>query len=534
MELFTAPKPAHVILEAVRLTSNADIPQLGRLTAANSNLLKLDLLLRILLTFLPESTDPSLYVGFLRDLAGGSLIQNDELIHGSEPTETEHEARHQVRRLQLLPLVHPQDVNETFEDSLTFFLLHRARQIDVETGSLLLVAQLIEPFINRSPYLRRWAISTILPLLRLEYEYYPNHDSTHSLNEFEIIGGKPTIDYLLSQASQQRSELSESNIGRDLRGLVGPWMYGESTRKRRKLTLQGQRRRSSVILKDYGTINENNGVDMLASDWDHVNEWLLDLSLRDFSQAVEAINRWDGPCDVDYGHWEDTETRPNEVETWAGTAKYAQAALASIYATSDNFPETLEGSHRVFQKITKLVKLPFPSSLNIESALQLRELTPDYLKDLSPVHLLRNSLLRAQNPFAIPSHSSMTLCYFLLLSGFLLARMDYQASCRKIVELSLFGSKSEQMAELKKISHLLQTKPRGRDEWIRIRNDMLWVQNWKVMDRTFEDPVGVFSKIDSAELEMEIMKLLLTASCECSYPKNLTSTRDLSFQNLVV
>ena len=222
-----------IILAAVRHASNADIPALRQLLDW-PDALKLDLTLRILLTFIPEGTEPRIYVDLLRELVDDQSNPRDHIITPGlpEPPEqdiSEDAARVRVRRLRLTPLLNPKAQYDQETDSFTLFLLHLAHKIDSETGSLDLVCQLLEPFINHSEVLRTWIISNLLPLLRLDYEYYPLSGTSHSLEDFERLDGSIAIQTLLSKAARRNDGRDTRDIGRDLRGLVGPWMYGENT-----------------------------------------------------------------------------------------------------------------------------------------------------------------------------------------------------------------------------------------------------------------------------------------------------------------
>lgn len=513
--------PAHIVLEAVRLTSGTDITALRQLTAANPQVLKLELVLRILLSFLPESTDPALFIHFLHDVS--TLPPTQPVEHHSipDPDISDEEATIQVQRLHLQPLAEPRYAYFTCDDTLTLFILHRAYQIETETGSLPLVLQLIEPFISRSECLQTWAISFLLPLLRLDYEYYPDGSGpAYSLEVFEALDGNSAIDLLLSKAIQKKREALMPNMGRDLRGLVGPWLYGERMRKRRKLYI-GLSQAGATHSSKTGILDEDSDPDQYFGGWAHVNEWLLDLGARDFPQAVKAIIQWDGPRDVDYGDWL-SGTDETENDYLHLTASYAQAALATVYATNDCLAETLKDSFLILQKIARLINLQAPRDLNVESSIEYRNLLPDFVDDLSKSHLLHNSLLRPSNPFTTAAETSIELCHCILSSNAILQRLGFKISCKNLVELSLFGSAIDQMVELRKILYNLQGKSKDPDDWSQSRMNLLKLRNRNYGNggsstNTQKRPVGPFSRVEINAFEGEILKALLNASCKHSF-----------------
>lgn len=515
-------KRAQVVLEAVRLASNADTSKLSQLTAQQSQTLKLELILRIILTFLPESTDPTHYTDLLHDLSAGISSDNTDAALQiptlSEQDLSEDDAVNRVQKLHLLPLADPKSSFNESTDLFTIFLIHRAHRIDSETGSLPLVAQLLGPFVDHSEYLRTWMVSTLCPLLRLDYEYYPHRAPAYSLEDFERLDGSPAIYSLLSEAAQNRGGDEQPEIGRDLRGLVGPWMHGEDGRKRRRLN-NWQRRRSSVAASLYGASNgssESDTADQASSGWAYLNEWLLDLATRDFPRAVDAIAQWDGPGDIDYSDWGEG-IPPKEVEAvQSSIRRYAQAGLATVYATSSSITETFEGSRNVLVRIAQLVDLPCPPPLEIRDPAMNANISRDYGGTLSPAHLLHNSLLGAHNPLTRPCQSSLSLAYLLLASAYLLVGFGHSKTCKNVAELSIAGSESDQTAELRKVLYKLQARTRDEKTWDEIRLQILWLRDWswKPNCQNSESLRGVFCKIRIGDLETEILKALLSASCE--------------------
>ena len=504
-----------IILAAVRLASNADIPALRQLLEW-PGALKLELTLRILLTFLPEGTEPGLYADLLRELAntpsnlGGQVTPSFPEL--PELDISEDEARVRVRRLRLTPLLNPNAQYDQETDPLTLFLLHQAHKIDSETGSLDLVCQLLEPFFNHSEILRTWMVSNLLPLLRLDYEYYPQSGTPNSLEDFEQLDGSTAIQSLLPKASQRNSERDTRDIGRDLRGLVGPWMYGETTRKRRKLS-HGRRRQS--LITGVPATEEISSADeeQLSSGWSHVNDWLLDLGIRDFPRAVHAMTQWDGPSDVDYGDWAAGIQPFNKEESRMQTQRYSQAGLAALYATNDSSLETIIGSHRVLLQTARSVDLDEPPDLKRSDEPITSGISREYLESLSPAHLLHNALLRPQNPLTNPTASAVSLYNLVLASCYKLLNLGNIKTSRSVAELVLFGTEAAQVAELKKTLYTLKAEKMDEKLWAAIRRQMLWLQNWEYRSNEVEEPRGVFSKIAKTDLEAELLRAMLEGGC---------------------
>lgn len=517
--------PAQAILEAVQLASEADIISLGRLITTYSEVLSIDLILRIILTFLPESTDPARYSELLQAVSTGRLENDVRYVGQNRSVLSSREAASHVRQLHLLPLADPACAFQTPVDSLTLFLLHRAQRIDHETGSLLLVSQLVKPFLRHSEHLRTWAITTLLPLLRLEYEYYPDTGLKYSLASFEATSGIVVIGSLLSEAGRKIEY--KSNLGRDIRGLIGPWMYGNTRKKRRKRKHVEPDVRP-VYLTAISTEEENDNVSQSDSGWNEVNEWLLLLALRDFPTAAAAVTQWNGPLDVDYGGWDEgdpqTEDRPSE------TNDYAQACLVLVYTSTHWSPELLQYSYLIYQKAAKLIHMYSIPELNIEHASGLGDLSLECLRKLSHANFLSSALLHTDNVLTTPSKFSLQLCYLLLLSSTILEGSDYHISPKMLAELGLFGSEAEQLAEVRKFSHILLAKPKDRDQLVQIRKQLLWLRNWSMPARSLEErdsspTYGVFCRVDTVDLEIELLKVLLGSSRTSYDPDRLLTPK---------
>ena len=521
MEVPARQSRAHVVLEAVWHATNANIHSLRHLRARHPDALKLELTLRILLTYLPEGTEPALYTGFLHELSNGQPDHYDDVPPGSpsplEETLSENEARLRVRSLHLEPLI---DIDfQVYQDAdpITLFLLRQAHKIDTETGSLALVSELLETFVDHSETLRTWMISALLPLLRIEYEYYPNSEQPHTLRDFERLDEGVGIQSLLSHAAHRSlsgdKQEAQQEICRDLRGLVGPWMYGEGARKRRKLSHRS-RRKSSITSVRPSVTDEDADQTGLNSGWSNVNEWLLNLSLRELPWSVKVIEQWNGPGDVDYGDWGAGCRQLNDEELRAANHAYGQTGLAITYSTNEASQETIMSSDRILRNVTARLNLHEPpDNGNIDLKRTATRITSgisrEYLDSVSPVHLLHNSLLRPQNPLTNPTDSAMALLNLFNASCYKLSRLGNYKSIRSMAELCIFATADQQWAELRKMLHILKAGTLNKSHWDATRRQMLWLRNWEQQTETVQETWGVFSKIPETDLERELLRAML-------------------------
>ncbi|KAL8693783.1 MAG: hypothetical protein Q9224_003689, partial [Gallowayella concinna] len=508
---------ARTILEAVQLAASAQVASLHQLIAHETDVLHLELVLRILLTYLPESTEPILYQDLLHQLVTSDFHEAPQSSLPLVPSKqklSDKDARHQVRQLHLLPVAQEQDLHAGCTDQLSLFLIHRARRIDLETGSLLDIQQLLEPFIHHDPYLRTWIISNILPLRRLDYEYYPQIDDPYTLEAFEKLEGRPAIDSLLSRSARAGQEQPVQSA-RDLRGIVGPWLYGEGSRKRRKT--HHDRRRSSLTSSRHAEWDAMPKEEDLQTGWSDVNDWITSLALRDFAGAADTMEHWDGPNDVDYdGHGDDEELDSDIHGTLA--RRYAQAGLATTYITTETSASTFEKSHGLLKKAAHLAGLREPPALQDMQNSSVSALSKDYLHELSEIHLLHNAFLRPDNPLTLPEDPSITFASLVLRSCVFFQKLGHPKSCKTVARLAAFGKREEQVEELRKTLQKIPVRTRDNASWAEVRQEILWLRDWQYEASETETDgqgtfCGVFCKIKRVDVEVELLRALLRASC---------------------
>ena len=525
--------PARAVLLAVHFAVNTNISAFEQLTALHSTVLNPVLSLRILLTFLPESMEPALYISYLQNLVQSSFGASDDIDIDTSTVEklTDTDARRRVRKLGLLPLEYPKARHgSSSEDPLTLFLIHRAHKIDAETGLLPLLPQLLEPFLHHSQYIRTWMISTLLPLLRLNYEFYPHDEPKFSLEVFEQLSENVGASLLLSKAGQSNRHRNAADriVARDLRGLVGPWMYGHTRNKRRKVVVGGRRQSLVARLEEVHTGEEevHRPNDEEIQNWEEVHEWLLSEAARDFSIVVQGIEHWDGPPDVDYGGYDAGQDDLDEAKQRSLTSRYAQAALAAVFATRDSSTKTLKASHRVLVRVTELLGLPRPPDLDAAAhSLPEVNLSSNIIDNISTSHLLHRALLLPSNPITTPNTQAISLLFALLLSASLLVKIDGPFSVLRVAELYLSGDAASQRSELQKVIRNISSGIKRREEeWTTFRATALWLWGWgkdyrdqpSAGDTKEQHGAGVFGKVEKSFLEMEVLRAFLLGQCMLS------------------
>lgn len=479
---------AHAVLLASQLCASGQVTGLARLQAQFPSALPLERVLRLLLTFLPESIEPRQYTTVLEELvdghSAGNLVDGDVDV-SSVNDLSETVVRKRVGKIRLLPLKHREDDSQE-ADLLVQFLIHRAYRIDSETSLQPFIVDLLLPFYRRSSFLRTWLISSLLPLLRVNYEYYPNQDDTFALDVIESMDDGTAVNVLLSMTGIEGDNM---DLVRNLRGLIGPWLYGSNRAKRRRLNETAQR--DSILLPDQDRTT--------GRGWLSVNEWLLTRSLVDFESVVGAFTNWDGPQDVDLGGYDDEKDSDDLADLHF---RHGQCGLAVVYANSDITREALEGSAQIVERISRLLGIVSNVIPSVGFA--------DTISTTSRASLLQNALLGTSNSLTRPSEASISFLRAIIQSVQILNDLGYLVTCRAAANMCLHSTADMQLLELRNVmASILRTK---RD-WEVICGQLVWLCEWNGR----QDYHGLYWRVPRDVLDMEVLKALLEAKGECIY-----------------
>jgi protein transport protein SEC39 len=506
---------AKAILLAVQAATKADIPALRTLVAHQRKTLRTDIILRILLTYLPESLDSSKYVPFLQDLASGKFpVDHKFEIDTSAIDEISNaDANKKVKKLHLLPLAWPSAPADAPEDPFILFLIHRAYRVDEETGLITQLPELIVPFLNYSQYLRTWMISTLLPLLRLNYDYHAQESTLQTIRSFESFDDRTGVEFLLSRTGKNVGNEGDSNktIGRDLRGLVGPWIYGDSQWKRRRVS-----KSSDWDTQRVTPLDEVVPEDPKSAGWEEVFKWITFQATNSWITCIEAIEQWDGPGDVDLGGYWNGTVWLEVHEQQSLERRYARAALAAAYLIPEASVEALTGVQRILARLVAILDLDRIPALPAAAALlaPIPAVGESAVATAKNAIYLRTALMGERNILTTPNSTSISLLHGILISAYLLTRAGVQCTIRRAGELVLLQDEREQTFEFERLIHKLGNGPKGDDKyWTRVRNELLWLRDWG------EDELsggtegsqgrGVFGKVRKDFLEKEMLKALL-------------------------
>ncbi|SMY19481.1 unnamed protein product [Zymoseptoria tritici ST99CH_1A5] len=529
--------PAQCVLLTVHLASESNIKALHSFTPTRSDALDPELVLRILLTYLPEAVDPSEYSDYVGEVCSRLYLNVDreDVPVNTAPVKdlSEEQAQKRVRKLRLLKIEPPKFPPHAPRDLLTWFLCHRAYRIDSETGLLNLVPALIEPFLGRNDFIRTWYIAVVLPLLRLEIEYYPEDPSmVLPLNEFEELSGRKGIDFLMKKAAEPEKEQvedeSQSRISRDIKSLVGPWMYGHTHRKRRKLDRKNEQAPSQPFEEGLSNGVSKIGLegvkesDKTGHDWEQMYRWMVQKSVDEFGLVASAVENWDGPSDVDLGGYDQKglsyldEDLQRKLEL-----QYAQAAFASCYAAQTNDEETVRSSHNVLARLAELLDFKPPPDLatSVDSLPQIERHATKIEQSESVADLFPDALLRSEHPLTTPRVETYMLLQMMVYSAYQFSGLGHPISLVNVAKLHFYADADEQMEVLRKMLRSASKSGARKDpsQWESDHAKLLWLWNWGIKPGPNEpeekEGAGVLGKIQKDDFEDEMLRAFVETSC---------------------
>ncbi|KFA62775.1 hypothetical protein S40285_07557 [Stachybotrys chlorohalonatus IBT 40285] len=495
--------PAKVVLLAVHLAAHADLNCLATLTASHDTILHQELLLRILLTHLPETTRPSSYVGFLQQLRHNGLSPEADNEIDLSPVDslTDEQATKGVAKLHLLRLSYPGASSDVQHDPITLFLLARAYRVDEEAGLMSQLPALLLPFLDHSPAIRNWMLGTLLPLLRRNFEYYPHHITPYTLSEFEKLPEGAAVEYLLSQTGTHDDQLDL--VGRDFRGMLAPWLHG-SARWAQKA--EGD--------ADAGSVATSTSTS--CTGWEQALQWLLLQASQSWRVAVAVIEQWDGPHDVEPF----VEAMPSHEQSRQRylADSYVRAAVASAYLIPEATLPALEGAYRIVDRVMRILDQDTALSFQ-ETISQLPDLTlpPDSANLGSRIaSFMRNDLLEDANPLTAPNSAAVRLLTALTVSAFFSTRLGVPLTIRQAGELAFLRDEREQKSEVAKLIRIFSAHGANLDDtaWRNTRREVIWLHNWGAGDdnQNNGEVRGIFGAVSKHYIEIEFLKSILANS----------------------
>ncbi|TQV99138.1 hypothetical protein V2A60_004633 [Cordyceps javanica] len=485
--------PAKVLLLAAHLAAQKDVRALAALAYRNDSVLRPEVLLRVLLTYLPETVEPCAYTELLRDLSDGQVGFPTDLEPDTSPVDSisDETATKKAKKLRLLPLSGKNTTTFENHDSICEFLLRRTYRINTEIGALSQLPELLQPFTDSYPYIKYWAASTVFPFVRRSLQCYVNASSEYSLAEFENLPDRNAAIFLLSESTKRDGE----TVGRALRGLVAPWLYNES--------------RWKASESDIG---------MHCPGWEQVQNTILSWATKSWNSAAGAIKHWEGPRDVYFGENLTISLPESKLRFLQKT--YATTAVACLYSMTESSEEALRSSYQICcltrKRLDETDSLPTLERILLDISL-LPAFKMTQIRDPKMAAFMRQDLLKMSNPLTSGSPESLQLITALTISAYLSTSLGVPWSVRKAGDLLFIGDEREQKGELNKLLRAVANQaPRDDNSyWRRSRDVIIWLSTWahhaKPTDLSSQHN-GPLGMVPREHIETEFLKTLLSKS----------------------
>ena len=492
--------PAKVLLLAVHLTAHGDLDGLTKLTCQNAVVLHNQLLLRILLTHMPETARPDTYVPFLQCLAEENLVDPPHYHLDLSPVEhlSDGTALKKAKRLHLVSLTCSHAPREIQDDPICLFLYIRAHNMDIEAGILSQLPDLLTPFLVRSRTMSVWATATVLPFVKRTTEYFIGDATICSLADFEMLHDRQAAKYLLPY-SVASGDAVEVDVSQYLRSMVAPWLYDEER-----------------WLRTPTGADESD--EPMCEGWDEVLKWLLLQASKPSSRVPRALESWKGPGeDVDFGrgsilHLPDPCRRHLH-------RTLVRAAMACVYIAQDCDLDSLGSLYNIGSSVQQYLGASVQETLFEESLSQLPNLLIDddsVIRGAKAIADLRSDLLARDNILTQLCPDSATCLLGVTLSAAVFARLGVHCTARRAADLTFLHDEREQKAELTKLMRSIAIQAqRGDDSYLlTARHQVIWLHSWSTLPRSSPGTAcfGPLSALSQEHIEIEFLKLLLSGN----------------------
>lgn len=482
----TSLSDAQVLLLAAQYSSEPDLRQLELLAAEHQSLLTPRLLYRILITYLPaDPTIENSLCSFLHNLKDGFTAVNPldtDLNTTGVKDAFGHRAEEKLRALhleQLTPAFHTSS-----NDGITDFLVAWTLRVENVNGLTTSTLRLIDNFTSDAPQLTRWKDAILVPLFRLQNEYYPGQADTLTIQELETLHGTPGVSTLLQFAENVGPG---AEIGRDLENVIVPWVSGSNGVKRRKL---GQESRAR---------NQQH-----TTTWADVDEWIVLTSKRQYGLAAKSLLEWNGP------HSEsEASSDPQDLETDTDSRiHYVQTVLAVAYLPDEVEPSDLGVRKTLLRRSAFLADLISPDT----EALMPNISEPTSMSRASRGDLLENALLRPGNPLTTPSTDALEFLYGTLATQNILEEFKMCVNPLSVASSALFDSEDKQKQELHAILAQIPRLTKTHVSWEDVRRRLVWLRSWRDSsgnETALTSKIAYLGRLTQQFLDTEILNAIL-------------------------
>ncbi|OAP59182.1 hypothetical protein AYL99_06480 [Fonsecaea erecta] len=470
---------AHIVLSAVQATSEGELDSLLRIVRWRPDLFPNTFVYRLLLSFYPaETSESSALVKFLKSLGdrfNDARGSESPTLEPSISILTKNEALRRCRALSLRSI--SEHGSTRTQSELANVVIAWAKRLEQFHGSAQPAGEFVQNFIGQDSDLRLWYETYLVPVIRLQYEFYPDSEDVIGLQDMETLSHTDGIQTLLQYAVQRHNPVE---VARDLDYVVSPWVRGESETKRRRVDHSAE---DTTAEKD---------------PWESVYDWLISTSTTEFSVAAKAYADWNGPT-------EDHQPTDESV------ARFAQTGMAIVYRCSETSSEARSVCRKVLVKSANLLSLGSSDLSQPEPDISVPE---KFAKDLDETDLLVNAQFKKSNKFTRVTESSIQLLTGIFATADILSGFGLPRTINELAHVSIFGSERRHKDELRRLLQHIPMQTRQEIDWRSVRRQLLWLQSWtktESMD-TSNQRTAFLSRLPVSFVETQVLDGMLKAA----------------------
>ncbi|ETN45496.1 uncharacterized protein HMPREF1541_09328 [Cyphellophora europaea CBS 101466] len=412
-----------VFLLAAQFISDVNVESLQVLAAERKDVLTKDIIYRLLLTLYPtDEAARSALLALLESIRSDfdNVSTLDAPIDTSPVSRLSLDAVSQEAQRVYLEAF-DSGVASRANSDFAKFLISWAHHIESSAGTLKDVLPLIQAFAAQDEELRRWAETYLGPIIRLQYDYYPEDLGGFNLRSLEAASGPDGIKGLLQHAAA-RSEHAE--IARDLDEVVAPWIIGNHD----------------------------------TASWRDVFEWIFQKGVEDFKLASKALLDWDGPKQED----------PEAVQ------EFLQTGFAIIYSSTDISDQNLTAFRAIYERSTSRAQIQ-PIDIT-ESEPDIR---PTMLSsNVTDASFLFNSLLSRKNYLTHVTEDSSSFLAGILKTTEILTSYKLGMPLPSVARICLSGARDRQKQEMIRILQQIPRLTTSEPDWPHVRRQLHWLRCW--------------------------------------------------------
>ncbi|KAK6514489.1 hypothetical protein TWF281_004689 [Arthrobotrys megalospora] len=455
--------PSRALLLSLHFASNQDFKSLRNLVASYPTVFPAEVLLEVILRFVPESVGVEGYGGIVGDVVGGRVLipatsdgEGKGVDEGYVKDINELSARKTLEVLNFpdgslkASKEEEGEGGEGGEGILEKFVKERAFAIDREIGQIGVIKELVEYFVEGDEGVYGWYLGVVGVVEGLVFDTLPagEEKGVLGLEEFEKLEVRDGVFVILDRMVTESGE----NVGKGVEMVTA---YIDYKNKKQGKNKKGGRK---------------------GDGWKYMFEWISKHAVQRFGIVWKVVRDWnDGP--------DDDETRK----------EYFKTIMAGCYSCIRTDEEAVQQMQDVVYRIAAKLGVELIKVRGEE----VEKLVEGYLNTRGGIGVHGEW---DAGELVTPTAPALRLLEQLIVSIRMFAMFPLMLTVKEVMRMRFVGSKEDQLGLLKRG---LQVSARQRSESgygdVRSACEFLRVES------------RVFGRLSSEDVEVEVLRDMLGA-----------------------